>query len=321
MAPQTKPELWTILAVLRWSTAFFQSHGIDAARNTAEMLLAHALKLQKIDLYLRYDQPLAPQELAAYKMLIKRRLGAEPVAYILGAKSFWKQTLAVSRDVLIPRPETEHLVETALQSLPASGGDGPWRVLDLGTGSGAVVLALAAERPGHLFFASDRSEQALKIARANAVRNGLGAQIRFLCGHWLQPFGAGRFFFDLIVSNPPYIPTSEISRLAPEIRRYEPLQALDGGPDGLEAIGAIVRAAGAFLKPRGHLLLEIGYDQQNAVEQLARTAGGYAHIEFFRDYAGHPRVARLTPGENHRAPAGALSGAHAAFSETTQQKS
>lgn len=317
MALPAKPELWTILAVLRWSTAFFQSRGIESARNTAEMLLAHALKLEKIDLYLRYDQPLAQQELAAYKALIKRRLNAEPVAYILGVKAFWKQTLGVSSDVLIPRPETEHLVEAALQCMPAVVGVAPWRVLDLGTGSGAVVLALAAERPGHLFFAVDNSFKALGIAKSNAKRYQLDAQVRFVCGHWLQAFGAHGPLFDLIVSNPPYIPRTEIPRLAPDIRHYEPLQALDGGADGLAAIGAILRSAGAFLKPEGCLLLEIGYDQKDTVSRLTQGTGSFTGCEFFRDYAGHTRVVKLTRGKKHSLSAGV----QAIFSKTIQQKS
>ena len=283
---------WTIHKLLRWSNDYFTSHDIDSPRATAEILLAHALNLERIDLYLRHDQPLIQEELQRYKSLIMRRVRREPVAYIVGYKEFWSMTLEVCAAVLIPRPETECLVEAARDHLP-SGGDSRLQVLELGTGSGAVSLALVSERPGHGYTATDRSGEALSIARRNAEKHGLAGAVRFVCGDWFGPFEASRPRFDMIVSNPPYIASGDIQRLQPEICRFEPLDALDGGQDGLQSIRDIISAAPAFLKSGGRLLLEIGEDQEAAVLSIARGLECYAETAVDRDYAGRPRVARM----------------------------
>jgi len=289
--PRSREPLWTILKLLKWTAGFFESHCIESPRATAEILLAHALGKERIDLYVHYDQPLGSDELKRFKALIKRRVEREPVAYIIGSREFWSMQLAVNPDVLIPRPETECLVEAALAHLAGESAAGFRRILELGTGSGAVVLALASERPHDLFFASDRSIRSLRLARSNAARHHVADRIRFFCGEWLAPVRRGSDPFDAIVSNPPYIRTGVIADLQPEICRYEPVEALDGGPDGLAALGRIIREAPACLKAGGRLFLEIGYDQKDSVLELAAQTGLYRGIDFHRDYSGLDRVA------------------------------
>lgn len=283
---------WTILELLKWTTAHFTSKDVENPRASAEILLAHTLGCRRIDLYVRYEQPLVAEELSRFKSLIKRRLRREPVAYIVGQKEFWSLALAVTPDVLIPRPETEHLVELALR-LMAGEKAGPLKVIDLGTGSGAVVIAVAKERPGNALFAVDRSLAALGIAKKNAIGTGVEGGIRFFCGDWFAALKDGAARFDLIIANPPYIPSDRIPELQPEVRLHEPIAALDGGPDGLHAIREIVGAAHGFLAPGGHLLMEIGHDQRETVRDIAMSCGRYADIGFEKDYGGHDRVVRM----------------------------
>jgi len=280
---------WTILDLIQWTTAYFKSHEIDSARLTVELLLAHALGIERIELYTRFDQPLTADELAGFKQLIKRRLKREPVAYILGYKDFWDITLAVDKNVLIPRPETELLVESALDFIFENTDVRQMRILELGTGSGAIILSLAAAKPGHLFYASDADACALAVARKNAGANQLADQVGFFAGCWFAPIHPDTKF-DLIVSNPPYIPAPEISGLAPEICQYEPGRALDGGVDGLDCIRRIVRTASGYMRPGGHLMLEIGNGQREAVEYLIEDTAGMRFSQSIRDYAGYDRV-------------------------------
>jgi len=283
---------WTILSLLKWTTAYFSSHGIDNPRSTAEVLLAHVLELKRIDLYLQYDRPMHADELKSYKQLIKRRVAREPVAYITGTREFWSLDFKVNRHVLIPRPETECLVEAALAIIENKGGSDPLFILELGTGSGAVVTALASQAPGHRYYASDISIEALKVARQNSASLGQ-AGINFFAGHWLAPVRCSKGCFDLIVSNPPYICRTDIKDLQPEIQRYEPIQALDGEVDGLGALRRIIASAPDCLVSGGSLLLEIGYGQKAVVEAIARQAGCFDEVSFDRDYSGIHRVARM----------------------------
>jgi len=291
----TTPE-WTILKLLQWTAAYFKKHHIESPRTCAEMLLAYTLSCQRLELYLEYDKPLDAPELARFKALIKKRIAGEPVAYIEGRKGFWKQVLEVSGDVLIPRPETECLVETALEVIPknplVSTSSSPWCILELGVGSGAITLALASERAGNFFWASDRSNKALLLAKRNILNYNTEADILFLAGDWLKPF-TPKPIFNLIISNPPYIRTEELEHLQPEIYKYEPLIALDGGADGLNAIRRIIRNAHRYLKRQGYLLLEIGHDQEKEVRDIAEECGNYKKIEFIKDYNGHKRVVRI----------------------------
>lgn len=280
---------WTILDLIQWTTAYFKSHAIDSPRLTVELLLAHALGIERIELYTRFDQPLTAEELAGFKQLIKRRLKREPVAYILGHKDFWDITLTVDSRVLIPRPETELLVESALNLIPENTDARKLKVLELGTGSGAVILSLAAARPGHLFYASDADAGALALARQNAAANQLADRVGLFAGSWFAPIHPG-IQFDLIVSNPPYIPAREISGLAPEIYQYEPGRALDGGADGLSAFRRIIGGALSYMSPAGCLMLEIGNGQQEAVRALIENTPGMAFRQIIPDYAGYDRV-------------------------------
>lgn len=287
-----KPQAWTVLDALQWTAGYFHSHDIDSPRLTAELLLAEVLGTDRIELYIRHDQPLSQKELASYREMIRRRVRREPVAYILGAKEFWGLPFIVNPDVLIPRPETEHLVEAVLARLPAEGGDSK-RIIDLGTGSGAVVISLAVERPQNLYFALDRSLPALKLAQKNAVQNRVAGQIRFFAGRWFDAVGSEACGFDIIVSNPPYVSSDQFSDLQPEIRGHEPRIALDGSSDGLGAIRSIISGAPEHLVQGGFLLIEIGCDQKEAVEEFNHGQEAFGDIEFVRDYGGHYRVAVL----------------------------
>lgn len=292
----TDPE-WTIIKLLKWTTSYFESHDIEDPRIEAEILLAHALQLQRIDLYLQYDQPLSTNELSRFKDLIKRRINREPVAYIVGTKEFWSMDFRVTRDVLIPRPETEFLVEAALTLLPKESAfpknPVPKRILELGTGSGAVISALASMRPNHLFFASDRITAAVKLANQNAKNHGIENRINFICADWFEPFKAQRAVFDMIVSNPPYVPSRVIGNLQPEIAKFEPISAIDGSEDGLLSIKHIINNAHLYIQPKGYLLLEIGYDQRNNVQKIIDQCSRYKNVVYTKDYSGYDRVVQM----------------------------
>jgi release factor glutamine methyltransferase len=281
---------WTILKIIQWATSYFKSNQIDSPRLTIEILLAHVLGVDRIDLYLAFDQPLHAEELILLKSLIKRRLNHEPVAYITGKKEFFGLEFEVSSGVLIPRPETEFLVEEALKVIPDNAGLSPMKILDMGTGSGAIVIALSKNKPGHHFFASDISLSALCIAGANAKNHGV-QNIRFFASDWFAPIAHNNATFDLIVSNPPYIPISVIAHLAPEINRYEPSLALEGGDDGMNAVRILIGAAPSYLKPGGMMLLEIGYDQRDRVFQEIEKSHHFMLEKFVKDYSGHDRIA------------------------------
>jgi release factor glutamine methyltransferase len=295
--PESRTE-WTILKLLNWTSNYFKSHNIDSPRSAAEILLAHALKISRIDLYLRYDQPLLSEELAEFKKLIKRRINREPVAYIVGIKEFWSMDFNVTKDVLIPRPDTESLVEAAIteishRSAKTEDTQHPLRILDAGAGSGAIILAVAANNPDHAYFAIDTSFKALRIARKNAAHHNLDRKVRFFCGNWLTSLNPAVPLFDLILSNPPYIPTDTISGLMPEISKYEPKSALDGGSNGLESFSQIICNAHKHLKPHGAVILEIGHNQKEQVRKIIVDSAHYKDIMFIKDYSGHDRVVKI----------------------------
>ncbi|MFH1153418.1 MAG: peptide chain release factor N(5)-glutamine methyltransferase [Pseudomonadota bacterium] len=284
---------WTVLSLLAWTQSYFQSHAIDSPRLTAEMLLCHCLGLERLDLYLQFDRPLNPGELAAYRALVARRVRREPVAYITGTKGFWELELDVTPDVLIPRPDTETLVEAALGVLAGKVGTGRLKVLELGVGSGAVILSLsrALAHAGIDWYATDLSLAAIRVAMANLRKNPGVPSVHFLAGSWFSAFKKG-MYFDLVVSNPPYIPSADINGLEPEIL-YEPRLALDGGPGGLDCIRQIVCSACDHMMPGAVMMLEMGFDQKNGVSDLVRQCGGYEPVEFLKDFSGHYRVAVL----------------------------
>jgi release factor glutamine methyltransferase len=271
---------WTILQVLRWTAGRFERRGIASARLDAELLAARAFGCSRVELYTRHDQPLAERELASYRSLVQRRLAGEPVAYILGHKEFWSLSVEVDSRVLIPRPDTETLVELALALLAEKSAA---RVADVGTGSGAIAIALKKERMGDEVVAVDISAGALEVARANAGR--LGLPITFLQGDLALPLVGP---LDLVVSNPPYIPSGQIDGLPMEVRS-EPRLALDGGPDGLDLIRRLAHQARAVLRPLGWLGMEIGGDQAGAATRILREAG-YAEVGTRRDLEGVERV-------------------------------
>lgn len=284
---------WTILKILKWTTDYFTRCGTESPRASAEVLLAHALGLRRIDLYLHFDQPLNEEELAPFRGMIKRRSKGEPVAYILGHKEFWSLDFKVNQEVLIPRPETECLVEAAIQCLrDAKQGACP-NVLELGTGSGAISIAMAYDYPDAKYFASDLSVAGVCLARENASLHLVKSKIVFFAGRWFEAVKRPAPGFDMILSNPPYIRDEDIDRLAREIRDYEPMQALGGGRDGLRDIRQIIDQAPSFLKSGGWLLIEIGYDQRMAVESMAAERGAYTSIAIKKDYGGQDRVAVL----------------------------
>lgn len=287
-APATPPRqsTWTILEVLRWTQGRFVKHGIESARLDAELLAAHAFALPRIQLYMQFDRPLVDHELATFRELVRRRLAGEPVAYIVGRKEFWSLDLQVDPRVLVPRPDTETLVEQALDLLKAMPEQaGPRRIADIGTGSGALALALKKERPGDDVYAVDVSADALAVATANAER--LGLAITFLQGNLAEPLAPlGRF--DLVVSNPPYIASADIEGLSAEVR-CEPRLALDGGADGLRLVRQLAATTLALLEPTGALALEIGAGQAGEVKQMLLGAG-FTQPDCRRDLAGIERV-------------------------------
>ncbi|BBO72542.1 release factor glutamine methyltransferase [Desulfosarcina alkanivorans] len=280
---------WTPLELVRWTAGYFNGHQIESARSEAEILLAHTLGVRRIDLYLNHDQPLCDDELARFKSYIKRRVDREPVAYITGEREFWSLELAVNPSVLIPRPETECLVEAVLPFLDASGGP-PKRVLEWGTGSGAIVIALAHEHPGHRYTAMDRSVDALQTARQNARTHRVDDRIVWFCSDWDAALAPGQETFDLMVSNPPYIRSGDLDGLQAEIRCHEPCMALDGSGDGLACLRHIIEVSHRYLLPGGILALEMGYDQRSDVQAIAAATGQYGLPRVLKDYSGHDRV-------------------------------
>ncbi len=273
-------ETWTPLKLIGWTQDFFAKRGIDAPRLTAELLLAHALSCDRVRLYLDFDKPLGDADLARYRELVRRRAEGEPTAYLLGRKEFFGHAFRVDTRVLVPRPETELLVEAALAALPEGGC-----ALDLCTGSGCVAVSLALGRKGARVLATDVSEDALALARENA--SALGAVVELATGDlWSAVHGSERF--DVITSNPPYIPTKELAGLSPEVRR-EPCMALDGGEDGLAVLRRIVEGAPARLAPGGALVMEMHESHEGVLPGLC-LAAGFARAEARRDLAGLPRL-------------------------------
>lgn len=261
-------EEWTVRKVLDWTRGHFEKQDIDAPRLTAELLLAHLLKVNRVKLYVDLDRPLQKDELAQYKALIQRRLAHEPTQYLMGVREFYGRPFTVDARVLIPRNETELLVEAVLRALPK---DAPTRVLDVCTGSGCIALSIAAERPQASVWATDLMPAALEVAKVNAEALGLGARVSFMQGDLFAAVPVGPTF-DVIVSNPPYVKTSELATLQKEVQR-EPRSALDGGDDGLDFIRRIAAEVLPRLKPGGLLALEIGEDQGPATAELLTRAG------------------------------------------------
>ncbi len=275
-------ETWTVLKVLRWTADYFREKGIDGGRLDAEVLLADTLGLDRVGLYLQFDRPLSADELTAYRQRVTRRAQREPLQYILGETEFWSLPLRVTPEVLIPRADTEVLVEEALKKVT-----GAVTILDVGTGSGAIAIALAHELPEARIEAVDISPAALALAEENARRNGVAERITFRQADLHRLEGGP---YDLVVANPPYIPPAEMDGLMPEVREHEPHLALRGGDvDGLAAYRALAKASASLLKADGWLLVEVGSGQAEAVRRLF-TDTGLDECYARDDYAGIPRV-------------------------------
>jgi release factor glutamine methyltransferase len=281
----TIPRTWTVLSMIEWSRDYLADRGFDEARLHAELLLAHVLKLTRLQLYLQFDRPLTPDELDAYRELFKRRLNHEPLQYILGETEFMGITLAVGPGVLVPRPETELLVERALVRIKEK--DGPVvSILDIGLGSGNIALALARHAKNINVTGVDQSEVAIGWSTRNA--RALGLPLNCICA---DVFDAGAIsdMFDIVVSNPPYIPVTEFETLMPEVRLFEPRQALTDEADGFGFLRKLAPRVAQLLKPRGVFLCEIGYGQETGAREIVEGAG-FRNVMVHKDMAGIPRV-------------------------------
>ena len=273
--------------------------GIDSPRLDAEVLLARCLNMSREQLVVAADLPIAPVVALRFEAVLQRRLRWEPVAYITGKQEFWSLDFAVTTDVLIPRPDTERLVEVALLCVAQFPAFKPLRIADIGTGSGAVAVCLASELPSAQIYTTDISSNALQIARRNAETHHVAERMQFFAGDLLDalvPRPETRF--NLIASNPPYVRRGEIVALAPEVSRWEPRVALDGGTDGLEFYRRIAAVAPDYLAERGALALEIGADMARAVVAICTATGRYREIEVHQDYAGKDRVVSAQLGKN-----------------------
>ncbi|MEW5737445.1 MAG: peptide chain release factor N(5)-glutamine methyltransferase [Myxococcota bacterium] len=278
-------EAWTIRKVLDWTRGHFEKHEVDSPRLTAELLLANLLQVERVKLYMDLERPLSKDELAAYRALIQRRLAGEPTQYLVGAKEFYGRRFSVDPRVLIPRSETELLVEAVLRALPK---DAPTRVLDLCTGSGCIAVSIAAERPQASVWATDLMAGALEVARGNAARHQVDARVSFFEGDLFAAIPKGAKF-DVIVSNPPYVKRGDLPGLQREVQQ-EPVTALDGGVDGLEVVRGIIDGALPRLKPGGLLALEIG-DEQGAATRELLVRAGYHDVRIEKDLARNDRLA------------------------------
>jgi release factor glutamine methyltransferase len=279
---------WTVISLLKTSADFLKQKGFSDARLTAELLLAHVLELQRVDLYVNFDRPVSPKELAQFRELFRRRLSGEPVQYILGQEEFFGLKFEVNPSVLIPRPETELLVEQIIDDFSGEAGS----ILDIGTGSGVIAITLAKLLPQAQLTAVDICSKALEVAQRNAARHGVEARIRFLCLDALQPDFASHFtqLFDVVVSNPPYIPLSEKESVPPDVRNFEPHIALFTDT-GFEFYAKIARDAHQLLRSGGKLYFELHADAQARVRALLEEKG-FQHLMFKKDYQGFVRLAR-----------------------------
>ena len=258
--------------------------GFDSAARDAKLLAAHALGFSALDMATREQEPVTNEQIFALTELMQRRMRGESVARIIGEREFYGLAFTLNAATLEPRPETELLVDLALNALPQAG-----RLLDLGTGTGCIPIAILANRPDASAVATDLSALALAAARHNAERHAVADRLELLHGSWFEPLSADQRKFDLIVSNPPYITSAVVETLAPEVKDFDPRLALDGGPDGLAPYRIIAAGAAGYLTPTGAVLVEIGYDQGQAVSALFEAAG-YTQIAVHQDLNGLDRL-------------------------------
>ena len=283
-------KIWRVVDLLDWTTRYFQQHSIPNPRLDAEVLLGHLLEKSRLQLYLHFEMPVFQEHLAPFRELIKKRIEHTPVSYLTNRKEFMALNFYVDERVLIPRPETEQLVETVLTE---KNGDFQ-RLLELGTGSGVIATSLAVHQPEWDIIATDISEPALAVAQKNAEAHDRTAQIKFLSGDLFDPIKAidptGEIQFDWIVCNPPYIKKTEWDTLSPDVRNYEPEIALFAGDDGLAVIRRLIAEAPEYLAPNGKLILEIGDTQADLVRRLIDAEPAYGTYEVLKDYAEKERI-------------------------------
>jgi len=271
-------EVWTIKKLLDWTTDYFKKYAIEWPHLEAEILLAHSLGLKRIDLYVKHEKVLTPEELAKFKGLIQRRSLHEPIAYITGNQPFMSLDFKVNPSVLIPRPETEKLVEVAIDLIKSRD----FIIADIGTGCGCIAITLAKYLPEIKVIGIDSSPEAIAIAKENARKHKVENRCEFVVGNMLEPLKNKP---DLILSNPPYIPTADIEKLDPDVKDFEPHQALDGGADGLDYIRKLIEESP---KHADNLILEFGINQAEAVKELAQ--GKFSEIKILEDTSGKERL-------------------------------
>ena len=284
-------KIWHVLELLEWTTGFFEKHNIPNPRLDAEVLLGHLLKKSRLQLYLHFDMPVFQDDLTVFRELIKKRIARTPLSYLTNHKEFMSLDFYVDERVLIPRPETEFIVETILKTKE----DTPQRLLEIGTGSGVIATALAVNMPEWEIIATDISNDALAVAEKNRDAHDCVERITLLHGDLFEPIKTLQpARFNWIVSNPPYIMSGERDNLSPDIRDYEPSVALFAGEDGLSVICRLITEAPNYLHPEGKLIFEIGDKQAESVKALLDEQPTYQNYRFIKDYAGIERVVLVT---------------------------
>ncbi|MGV3485247.1 MAG: peptide chain release factor N(5)-glutamine methyltransferase [Planctomycetaceae bacterium] len=300
MAEETKQapaeeDAWTVMRLLSWTTDFFRKRGSDSPRLDAEVLLAHARGCARIELYTAFDTQPSEEQREAFREMVRRRGDGAPVAYLVGYREFYSLRIRVNEAVLIPRPETEHVVIEALDQakrLIAENSERELHIVDVGTGSGAIAIGIAKHLPAASFTAIDLSAEALEIAKWNAEQHGLTERITFLQGNLLAPIPKDRSV-DIIVSNPPYVSEAEYEQLAPTVREYEPKSALVSGPRGTELIERLLNEAADRLSSGGQLIIELSPMIADECASLASQSEHYDEPKFVKDFAGLRRVMTL----------------------------
>jgi release factor glutamine methyltransferase len=278
---------WTIGKILDWTTEYFKKFNMEWPHLEAEILLAHNLGLKRIELYTNHERVLTEDELTNFKGLIQRRSKHEPIAYITGIQPFMSLNFHVDRSVLIPRPETEKLVEVAIDSIKSLIPHTPSLIADIGTGCGSIAISLAKYLPNIKVIGIDSSPNSIKIAQRNAEYHKVDDRCQFITGNIFEPL---KEKVDLVVSNPPYIPSSEIDNLQTDVKDWEPRQALDGGEDGLDYIRKLIESAPNHLTTKGLLLIEIGFDQGNKAIKLTQDNKKYDEVKIIKDINGKDRI-------------------------------
>lgn len=281
-----KKDVWTISSLLNWTVNYFKSKNIESARLDAEVLLSHILGQERIYLYVHFDEPMEKAELSKFREYVKKRAQHMPVAYIIGEKEFMGLPFKVTPDTLIPRPDTEILVENVLAN---ADNQGAVKIADIGTGSGAIILSLLANLPKAQGKTVDIAAKAVEVAKENAQSLQVADRCEFFVGDLFAPFAESGDKFDIIVSNPPYIPQADIATLEADVRAYEPVSALTDGGDGLSYYRRLLAEGKRYLKENGFIALEIGIHQAQAVKQIALD-NGWQNIKIVKDYAGIDRV-------------------------------